>query len=128
MDQNPITPDGEGQSGSESPNYSTPTDIDVFGGIVDMYEHTVIKEVGILTGLSDFSKISEITVAIFVRLWECRYEQIKPCLLLRRVLIQQVFTYLMETGNNSRIKHLQANLSADPSWHSHIITQTNERI
>ena len=77
-----------------------------------------------LTGFSDLDMLEYITGQVILDLWNQRgvlSKEQRPGIYLFKVLLQQVFIYLKQHGNEARIQLLQSILRIDLACYDHII-------
>ena len=77
-----------------------------------------------LTGFSDLDVLDHITGQVILDLWNQRgvlSKEQRPGIYIFKILLQQVFIYLRQHGNEARIQLLQSILLIDLACYSHII-------
>ena len=80
--------------------------------------------IGRLTGFSDLDVLEYITGQVILDLWNQRgalSKQQRPGIYIFKILLQQVFIYLKQHGNEARIRLLQSILLIDLACYDHII-------
>ncbi len=77
-----------------------------------------------LTGFSDLNVLECITGQVILDLWNQRgvlSKEQRPGIYIFKVLLQQIFIYLKQNGNEARIRVLQSILIIDPACYDRII-------
>jgi len=77
-----------------------------------------------LTGFSDLDVLEYITGQVILDLWNQRgvlSKEQRPGIYIFKILLQQVFIYLKQHGNETRIRLLQSILLIDLACYDHII-------
>jgi hypothetical protein len=77
-----------------------------------------------LTGFSDLDLLEYITGQVILDLWNQRgvlSKEQRPGIYIFKVLLQQVFIYLKQHGNEARIRLLQSILRIDLACYDHIL-------
>jgi len=77
-----------------------------------------------LTGFSDLDVLEYITGQVILDLWNQRgvlSKEQRPGIYIFKILLQQVFIYLKQHGNEARIRLLQSILIIDPACYDRII-------
>ncbi len=77
-----------------------------------------------LTGFSDLDVLEYITGQVILDLWNQRdvlSKEQRAGIYIFKILLQQVFIYLKQHGNEGRIRLLQSILLIDPACYDHII-------
>jgi hypothetical protein len=84
-----------------------------------------------LTGFSDLDDLEYITSKVIFDLWNNRAElskEVRPGIFIFKILLQQVFIYLKQHGNEARIRLLQSILLIDLDCYDHIIKTENKSL
>ena len=97
---------------------------DVFEAFIDRYSSAVFSALAKLTGVTDQNELEELTVNVFVDLWnnsEELFRNIRPVGFIYKILLQHVFSYLKQTGRQDHIEVLKKTLLIDPSHYLNIL-------
>ena len=108
-----------------SPQFATPPPIDPeLKEFIWHYCDPVYTCIARLTGFSDLDVLEYIAGQVILDLWNQRdalSKEQRPGIYIFKILLQQVFIYLKQHGNEARIRLLQSILLIDLACYDHII-------
>jgi DNA-directed RNA polymerase specialized sigma24 family protein len=90
----------------------------VLKDFIDRYYPTVFTAAARLTGSSDQEILVTLTENILIKLWQERQllgESSRPGVVLYRIVLQEVFSYLKTNGDEKRLRILRDILLIDPA-------------
>lgn len=98
--------------------------IKLFEHFIDSYCPSISSTIARLTGLSDKKELETISVNVLVDLWKNSnqlFNEIPPTAFIYKILLQHVFGYLKQQGNEGQIRQLQNTLLIDPVHYAHLL-------
>jgi DNA-directed RNA polymerase specialized sigma24 family protein len=98
--------------------------IELFEHFIDSYCPSIFSAIARLTGLSGEKEIENITMHVLIDLWKKSQElskETEPTAFIYRILLQHVFAFLKEQGNEDRILLLRKTVLIDPVHYLHIL-------
>jgi len=95
----------------------------LFEQFIDLYYPSIFSAITRLTGLQDENELENLTVKVFVDLWD-NSDQIfttaRPPAFIYKIVLQHVFTHLKKQGSEEHILLLKNALPIDPVYYLHI--------
>ena len=95
----------------------------LFEQFIDLYYPAIFSAITRLTGLQDEKQLEDLTVKVFLELWEKSDELLsesRPPAFVYKIVLQHVFTHLKKKGSEEHIMLLRQTLPIDPIYYLHI--------
>jgi DNA-directed RNA polymerase specialized sigma24 family protein len=96
----------------------------LFEQFIDRYCPSIYSAIARLSGLSDKEELEALSVDVLVDLWnnsEDLFKEIPPTAFIYKILLQHVFAWLRQRGNEAQIQMLQNTLLIDPAHYAPLL-------